>query len=274
MLGLAKLAAVLVLALASVATAPANTGSNEGGIFERTFESQKTYSDPFNDVDVDVVFSRDGASWRVPTFWRGGSSWTVRFAPPSPGEYTYRLESTDPSNPDLNGHERRVNITAYEGTNALLRHGMLRVSASKRYFEHADGTPFYWLGDTWWTGLSDRLPWEGFRKLTADRKAKGFTVIQIVAGLVPSNEELAPSDPGFCNEGGCAWQPEFKRINPQYFDYADRRLQHLLDNGLIPAIVGGWRQVLGQMGVAKMRVSDPRAARILKLLKDIYCGDL
>ena len=70
---------------------------------------------------------------------------------------------------------------------------MLRASANKRYFEHADGTPFYWLGDTWWSGLSDRLSWEGFQKLTADRKEKGFTVVQIVAGLVAKiNRPLIP----------------------------------------------------------------------------------
>ncbi len=172
--------------------------------------------------------------------------------PPTPGEYTYKLESTDRNNPDLNGHESRVEIAAYEGTDPLLKHGMLRVSSNKRYFEHADGTPFYWLGDTWWTGLSDRLSWDAFQELTANRKAKGFTVVQIVAGLVPSNEEQAPIDPGFHNEGGAVWDPEFKQINPKYFDYADRRIQLLVNAGIAPAIVGAWHQALDQMGVAKM----------------------
>jgi hypothetical protein len=245
------LAGFLVV-FAQMALAGENPTATQSQVFESTFESQKIYADPFNDVDVDVVFMRDGQSWRVPTFWRGGSKWTVRFAPPAPGDYSYRLESTDKSNPDLNGHDSTVKIAAYDGTNTLLRHGMIRISANRRYFEFTDGTPFYWLGDTWWDGLSDRLPWDGFRRLTADRKAKGFTAIQIVAGLIPSNEELAPSDPGFCNEGGCAWTPDFEQINPGYFDYADRRIQYLIDNGLVPVIVGGWRQVLEQMGVAKM----------------------
>jgi Protein of unknown function (DUF4038)/Domain of unknown function (DUF5060) len=244
---------VFLLVLVKIAAGSTEPHSAQNHVFEWTFESRKSYADAFNDVDVDVVFTKAGESWRVPTFWRGGSRWTVRFAPPTSGEYTYHLESTDQSNPDLNGHEGRVTITRYTGTNALLRHGMLRVSANKRYFEHADGTPFYWLGDTWWTGLSDRLPWEGFQKLASDRKAKGFTVVQICAGLIPSNEELAPVDPGFCNEGGCVWDPAFTRINPRYFDYADRRIQYLLDHELVPAIVGGWRQVLSQMGVAKMK---------------------
>jgi hypothetical protein len=242
----------VVVAAGSAESKLASTQHGIDGVFEHTFVSQKAYADPFNDVDVDVIFSKGAATWRVPTFWRGGSKWTVRFAPPEAGEYSYHLESTDRGNPDLNEHESRVALTAYAGTNPLLKHGMLRVSADKRHFEQSDGTPFYWLGDTWWTGLSDRLSWDAFQKLTANRKAKGFTVVQIVAGLIPSNEEEAPIDPGFHNEGGAVWDPEFKRINPQYFDYADRRIQLMVEAGIAPAIVGAWHQALGQMGVAKM----------------------
>ena len=228
-----------------------NSHSNDG-VFEHTFTSQKSYADPFNEVDVDVIFAKGRENWRVPAFWRGGNEWTVRFAPPTSGEYTYHLESTDKNNAALNGHEARVTLVSYSGNNPLRQHGMLRVAANKRFFEHTDGTPFYWLGDTWWTGLSDRLSWDGFQKLTANRKTKGFTVVQIVAGLVPSNEEEAPVDPGFHNEGGAVWDPAFKQINPKYFDFADRRIQALVDAGIAPAIVGAWHQALGQMGVAKM----------------------
>jgi hypothetical protein len=220
--------------------------------FEATFESQRAYADPFNDVEVDAIFSKDAESWRVPCFWSGEQKWTVRFSPPAPGAYGYELECTDSSNPELNARADRVTITPYDGTNTLLRRGMLRLSESRRHLEHADGTPFYWLGDTWWTGLSDRLPWEGFQRLVADRRDKGFTLVQIVGGLVPF-EELAPIDPGFHNEGGTVWDPEFTAINPGYFDYADRRIQLLVDSGIVPAIVGAWREVLGQMGTEKMK---------------------
>jgi hypothetical protein len=221
-------------------------------IVEWTVESRKIYKDPFNEVDIDAVFSRDGKSWRVPMFWRGGQRWTVRFAPPTPGEYKYRLESTDKTNPDLNGHAGRVNIIAYTGNNSVLKRGMLLVSANKRYFQHADGTPFYWLGDTWWTGLSDRLPFRGFQELVLDRKEKGFTVVQIVAGLIPP-EEICPIDPGCRNEGGAVWDAEFKQINPEFFDYADRRIEYLLEEGIVPAIVGAWYERLNQMGAAKIK---------------------
>src|ERR1700759_605278 len=233
------------VALFAILNGVAVAQAQSHGIFEKTFTSHKTYSDPFNEVDLDVIFSKGGEHWRVPAFWRGGNQWTVRFAPPSSGTYTYQLESTDKTNPALNGQETRVSLAARQ-------RGMLRVAANKRYFEYTGGTPFYWLGDTWWAGLSDRLSWDGFQKLTANRKTKGFTVVQIVAGLVPSNEEEAPVDPGFHNEGGAVWDPAFKQINPKYFDFADRRIQALVDAGIAPAIVGAWHQALAQMGVSKM----------------------
>jgi hypothetical protein len=218
---------------------------------EWTIVSAKAYSDPFNQVELDVVFERDGQHWRVPTFWRGENRWTVRFRPPQPGEYRYHYESNDKRNGDLNGHAGRVEVRGIES--GLIARGMPRVSSNHRYFETADGKPFFWLGDTWWTGLSGRLSWEGFQQLAKDRSAKGFTVIQLCGGLAPSYEEQAPIDPGFCNEGGCVWDAHFERINPKYFDFADRRIAYLLENGLTPAIVGGWRGVLQQMGPAKMR---------------------
>jgi hypothetical protein len=231
-------------------SAPAPTQTR---MFEGSFESHKTYSDPFNEVDVDAIFTDGHQSWRVPAFWDGGLIWKVRFAPSAPGEYTYHLECTDAANADLNGHEGHVMIRTYSGTNQLLLHGAPRVSANKRYFEYADGSPFYWLGDTWWTSLSDRIPWDGFQQLTADRKKKGFTVVQIVAGLVPNNEEEAPIDAGYRNEGGAVYDPQFKQVNPKYFDYADRRILNLVDAGIAPAIVGAWHQAMGQMDLAKIK---------------------
>src|SRR5215472_2965797 len=249
--------AIAFIALAGVwtriAAASGPPAAPQERLVEWTIQSHKTYADPFNDVDVDVVFERNGQSWRMPAFWRGGSRWTVRFAPPEPGVYEYHLACSDQSNPDLNGHEGKVTITSYRGHNALLLHGNLRVSPNRRYFEQADGTPFYWLGDTWWDGLSTRLSWEGFHTLTADRQKKGFTVVGVVAGLIPAEEEQGPSDPGYCNEGGCVWTEGFKRINPGYFDSADSRIRYLNGTGIVPAIVGVWTSHMGEMGLEKLK---------------------
>jgi hypothetical protein len=137
---LARVTRLLLLTLFYVAhsTAAEFQSDKFGRVIEGTVESHRQYEDPFNDVDVDVVFSKGAESWRVPTFWRGGKEWGLRFAPPSPGTYEYHLESTDRDNPDLNGHRGRVSIGGYSGPSELLKHGFPRVSANKRYFELAD----------------------------------------------------------------------------------------------------------------------------------------
>lgn len=124
----------------------------------------------------------------------------MRFAPYAAGIYDFRVVASNTRNIELNNQHGRIVIDEYAGASALCRRGPLKLSENGRHFEHADGTPFFWLGDTWWMGLSDRLCWEGFQRLTADRKSKGFSVVQIVAGLVPL--EKCPSEPGCCNEGG------------------------------------------------------------------------
>ena len=218
---------------------------------EWAYKSQKTYGDPFNDVDVDIVFAKDGGrEWKVPAFWAGGSEWRIRFAPPEPGLYRYHAESTDKGNPDLNGHESNLRVQPYQGRNPLLLHGGLRVSKTGRYLEHADSTPFLWLGDTWWKGLSRRISVDEFKVLADDRREKGFNLIQIVAGLYPDEP---PFDPRGNNEGGFAWEPAFARINPAYFDHADRRIQLLVQSELVPAIVSCWGYYLPLTGVDKMK---------------------
>jgi hypothetical protein len=207
-------------------------------VFETSFESAKAYPNAFTEVEVDVVFKQGEKQWKVPAFWAGDKKWTVRFAPPLQGKYTYRVECTDQANTGLNGSEQSLSVAAYTGDNPLLKHGFLRVSQDKRHFEHADGTPFLWLGDTWWKSLCKRMTWEGFQELTADRRAKGFNVVQIVCGPYPDEDTMKDS---WDNEGGKPYgTKDFSVVNLKYFEYSDRRIKHLVDNGIVPAIVGGW----------------------------------
>ena len=222
----------------AVALAGGASGAEQWAVWEATFTSAKTYEKPFVDVEVDVVFKQGEHQWKVPAFWSGGDNWTVRFAPPVPGNFTYRVQCSDPENAGLNGHEQSLRVTGSTGENPFLKHGFVRASANGRHFEHADGTPFFWLGDTWWKCLCKRMTWEGFKELTADRKAKGFNVVQIVCGPYPDEGFL---EPRLANEGGLPYESTaFEKVNPEYFNFVDRRLKHLVDAGIAPAIVGAW----------------------------------
>jgi hypothetical protein len=219
---------------------------------EWAYPSGKAYRDPFNEVELDVIFADpQGQEHRMPTFWAGDQVWRIRFTPQLAGQYTYRTVSTDTSNHDLHGLEGVLEVSEYQGTNPLRKHGPPRVASDHRHFEHADGTPFLWLGDTWWMGLCHRLHWpEEFQALAADRVEKGFSVVQIVAGLYP---DMPPFDPRGANEAGLPWEQDYARINPRYFDMADLRIRELVDRGLTPCIVGCWGYFLVFMGLAKIK---------------------
>jgi hypothetical protein len=221
-------------------------------VLEIPFTAGRAHADPFNEVTLDVVFTDPaGKTWKVPAFWAGGANWKVRYASPMTGAHRWRSACNDTADAGLHGMEGAVEISPYRGKNPLFLHGPVRVAAEARHFEHADGTPFFWLGDTWWMGLCHRLHWpEEFQKLTADRKEKGFNVVQIVAGLYP---DMHPFDPRGANENGFPWEKEYARIRPEYFDATDARLRHLVDQGITPCIVGAWGYFMPWMGPEKMK---------------------
>lgn len=109
---------------------------------EWAFVSSRAYSDPFSDVQMDVLFrAPEGSEHRVPAFWAGEQEWRVRFAPSQEGTYRWRTVCTDAGNTALHGVEGTLTVTPYEGENPLFRRGGLRVSANGRYLQHRDGTP-------------------------------------------------------------------------------------------------------------------------------------
>lgn len=240
----------LLTCLASTALAATKTEANVP--VEITFTAKKTHADPFNDTTVDVIFTEpDGHKLRVPAFWDGGAAWKVRYASPKIGTHRWASECNDKKDRGLNGVKGSVQISAYQGTNIFYQHGPVRVASDKRHFEHLDGEPFFWLGDTWWMGLCHRLHFpDEFQRLTTDRVEKGFNVVQIVAGLYP---DMFPFDPRGANEAGYPWETNYARINPKYFDAADQRLRYLVEQGISPCIVGAWGYFLPWMGVEKAK---------------------
>lgn len=72
----------------------------------------------------------------------------------------------------------------------------LVVSDNQRFLQHADGRPFFYLGDTAWE-LFHRLNGEEAGLYLEDRRAKGFNVIQAVA-LSELGGTTVPNPYGTC----------------------------------------------------------------------------
>lgn len=98
----------------------------------------------------------------------------------------------------------------------------IKLSSNKRYLITDKNEPFFWLADTWWYGMTSRMPIPIFERLAKLRAKQGFNIIQIVIGIPPETKHYDMP------------------LDHAYFKKAEKKLNILWKNNLIPCIVGGW----------------------------------
>ncbi|MBN1673155.1 MAG: DUF4038 domain-containing protein [Kiritimatiellae bacterium] len=211
-------------------------------IMELAFEAEQ---DPaWWETPLRVEFRNGDTVLDLAGYWDGGKIWTVRFAPTVPGIWRWNARSADAG---LNG--RRGTIECAPATesdiarNANYR-GHIGLSANGRYFQYADGTPFFLLANTVWAVNTARcgLGSNGdgpFHTLLNDCRAKRFTAIlmQCMRGFGDTTTEPA----GQRNEGGYPFaDDDVRKLNPAYFQWLDRRMRAIWDAGMILAVPPTW----------------------------------
>lgn len=178
-----------------------------------------------------VLTAPSGETRQAAGFWDGGPTWRARFMPDEEGEWRYRTCSTPPV-AGLDGLEGLFACAASGADNRFARHGTVRVSADGHFLQYADGTPFFWLGDTVWNGAlrSDAGDWERFLR---DRAGKGFTAIQFVA--TPWRTAHADAEGEIAYDG-----QEQITIHPRFFQRMDARIDAINAAGLLAVPVLLW----------------------------------
>ena len=176
----------------------------------------------------DAVFTNPatGTSLTVPGFWDGGQTFVVRFAPTEAGEWDFATAA--PDDPDLDGKTGKVIAKPYSGDLEIYRRGFVTTNGSK-HFVYADGTPFFYLGDTHWSIYREEFdspgPYAGdtgaeshFKYIVDKRVEQGFTVYQ--SEPIGTKADLADG------ELGAADADAFK-LNDRYYQYiAEKGLVH------------------------------------------------
>ncbi len=228
--------------------------------WEATFEAD-TEADPAIEFQV-VLTAPNSSNFTIPGFHDGGQTWKVRWMPSQTGRWRFATESK-PSVAGLDGIEGTFECEVVESENLLIRHGALRVSKVGPYLEHADGTPFFWLGDTAWNGalLSEAEDWDRYLE---DRRAKRFSAIQ----LVTTQWRTAATN----LEGLTAYEGrETITINPAFFERMDERIEAVNAAGLLVAPVVLWS--LGDVSETPGKLPTDQAIRLARYIVARYQGD-
>lgn len=211
-------------------------------VAEITLTASHPYKDPFNDVTVSATFKHGKVMIVRPAFWDGGNVWKIRFAPTVTGEWRYSTTCSDPSDSGLEGRTGVIQCVPYRGDLAIYKHGFVMVSSDHRYFTYADGTPFFYLGDTHWEIMHERFNTSNYPgcasqfKCEVNKRVKqGFTVYQtewMAGGLSNPNEPVYD------------WDNGISESDMPGFENADRKFQYLADHGLVIANAMNWRGLI------------------------------
>jgi hypothetical protein len=226
-------------------------------VYEITLSAERSHPRP-SQVDVwAAITGPDGERLRVPGFWDGGDTWRVRFAPTSKGRWSWITQAGDADgtpldDPGLQGITGEMRAGPATGDNPLYQHGgFLRVSDNRRYLTYSDGTPFFWLGDTWWFCPSSLVPREGssnpaydsmLHTLVERRSAQGYTVVHWAF----QGEPVVPG----------AWlmtQARGQRLEPAYWQEVDAYVTYATEAGLVPAIALTWWYDLEQLPLESLQ---------------------
>ena len=127
-------------------------------------------------------------------------------------------------------------------------HGQLKVSKENRYLMNADGTPFFWLGDTGWL-LPEKLNRDEAAYYLEHCRQAGFNVVQVqpINGVPAMN---------FYGQYSMIDGFNFKNIDRKgvygYWDHMDYIIQKAEQNGIYIAMVCIWGGLVrsGKMNVA------------------------
>jgi hypothetical protein len=228
---------LLVLALTTAFTSRALAADPvvpKWGRFEQIFESSVSYSNPVQEAALTVVFiSPLNETNRVPGFWDGGKTWRVRFSPNMPGKWGWAAICSDTKNTGLHLKSGTFVCTAPSGKDRFSQHGPIRVARDGFSFEHEDGTPFFWLGDTAWNGplLAADADWELYLQTRARQK---FNAVQWVS----TPWRAAPNGDA---KGQMAFTGKEKiTINPEFFRRLDARVDAMQRAGMLNVPVLLW----------------------------------
>jgi len=162
---------------------------------ELTFTAAQAYANPYTDVTVWVDLSGPGFQKRIYGFWDGGQTFRVRMLAPATGDWRWRSGS-NPPDAGLDGKSGEFRTIAWSETEKQrnpLRRGFLRATANQHAVELADGTPFFIVGDTWYSAATNRFRWydddrqrplgadAGFKDYLRYRKAEGYNAVAMIA---------------------------------------------------------------------------------------------
>ena len=234
---------VYIFALLSFLLFPNLFAADKIGIwmkYEKEFVSNVSYDNPLYDVKKFTVrfISPAGRVKQINGFWDGERSWKVRFCPDEYGVWSYNTECSDEKNIGLHQQTGTFECVPNDSKLEIYKKGVIVRPKGDYYLTYSDGTPFFWTACTAWNGalLSTEDEWEIYLK---NRVENDYNVIQFVTTQWRGGETNSLGQVAFTGSGRI-------RINPNFFQHLDEKVDRINAHGLVAAPVLLWALPFGQ----------------------------
>ncbi|MBN1640685.1 MAG: DUF4038 domain-containing protein [Anaerolineae bacterium] len=202
-----------------------------GHVYQHTGQ----YANPYVAIDAAAeLVAPGGGRRRIPLFWDGEDTWRLRFSPDQVGVWRWTTHSEDAG---LDGQSGACVVVP-----SGLQGSIGPMAGYPHHLQRADGSPFWFLGETAWSLYVDSVE-QGHDRAAAERHiaaraAQQFNVFH----------SMLLSELGWGNCGGDPFvggDLAAQQINPAYWQEVDRRLATLNDSGIVGGLVLAWGRKRG-----------------------------
>jgi hypothetical protein len=147
--------------------------------------------------------------------------------------------------------------------------GKLKVSDNGHYLQFANGKPFFWQGDTCWL-LVQKLSRDEIKTYFADRKAKGFNVVQTVVVQMLTDKSVYDDSPivdgDITKLNITPGSDPADAVQYDYWDHVDYALDTAAANGIYLAIAPTWANTVRRAPITREQ-AEVYAAAVAERLK-------
>jgi len=205
-------------------------------IKEIVLEAENQYNNPYQDVECWVQLKGPNFNRKVYGFWDGANIFKVRIVATRPGVWKWESGS---NTEDIGLNARRGTFRAIPWSEQELkenpnRRGFIQPTANNHALQYADGTPFFFIGDTWWSASTWRYPLKGeepdpnwepgeedfsFENVLHYRKRQGYNSLAMIAAFPNWDNDGFHSD--YKDENGVYIRGAWKIIDTVAMDMHD-----------------------------------------------------
>lgn len=168
-------------------------------IQEITLIASGNYKNPYTEVKCWVDLQGPDFEKRIYGFWDGEQTFKVRVTATCPGNWEWISGSNTEDDNGLNGQAGSFNVESWseqEKAENPNRRGFIHPTSSRHALQYADGTPFFFIGDTWWAASTWRYPLTGvapednwnprpqnhsFENMLRYRQKQGYNSVGLIA---------------------------------------------------------------------------------------------